>query len=165
LSFGGMLSDVAHRTTKNGRPFGMFQIEDYEHGEKIFLFGDDYIKFKNYLSDGWFLFIQGRVQSKKFNEHELEFKIHTIELLADVREKKARRITLQIDLSMLSDDIVESLVNLCEANPGTCGMTLQIKDLGVGISMPSRTTRIALSNEFLNGVEDLKVFDYLIHTK
>jgi DNA polymerase-3 subunit alpha len=165
LSFGGMLSDVAHRTTKNGKPFGVFQIEDYEHGERFFLFGEDYIKFKNYLVDGWFLFIQGRVQSKRFNEHELEFKIHTVELLADVREKKARRITLQIDLSMLTDDVVEQVTTLCESHSGSCGMTIQIKDLGVGISMPSRTTRVELSNEFLNGIEELKVFDYLIHTK
>ena len=141
LNFGGMLSEVAHRTTKNGKPFGTFFMEDYDHSERFFLFGDDYVKFKDYLVNDWFLFVGGKVQQKKYakTEDELEFKIHSVELLADVREKKAKRIQLKIDLSLLNDHIVDGLTELVQQHPGPCGITLEIKDLDVGISMPSKT--------------------------
>ena len=167
MKFGGMLSEVQHRTTKTGKPFGMFHVEDYEHNERFFLFGDDYVKFKDYLVNGWFIYLAGSVQPRKYAKtpDELEFKITSIELLANVREKQAKSINLDVNLSMLNDHNVDGLVELTEKYPGPCSVSLKIRDLDVQISMPSKSTKVELSNEFLEELEALEVFDYKIGTK
>jgi len=37
FAFGGMVSLAEHRTSKNGKPFGNFTLEDYDHAERFFL--------------------------------------------------------------------------------------------------------------------------------
>ena len=167
MKFGGMLSEVQHRTTKNGKPFGMFNLEDYEHNERFFLFGDDYVKFKDYLVNGWFIYLAGSVQPRKYAKtpDELEFKITSIELLANVREKQAKSLKLDVDLSLLNDHNVDGLVELTEKYPGPCSVSLKIRDLDVLISMPSKSKKVELSNEFLEELEALEVFGYKIGTK
>lgn len=166
FSFGGMLGAVSHRMTKNGRPFGDFVLEDYDHSERFFLFGEDYVKFKSYLEDGWFVFVQGRVQERKFSKDgELEFKIHQIELLADVREKLAKRLKLSVNLMDLNETIVDELGALAEKYPGKCGVSMEIRDLDVAVSMPSRSARVDLNNDFIRELEQIQVLDYQILDK
>src|SRR5690606_37415189 len=45
----GIVGSFAHRTTKNGKPFGTLSLEDYQGGHTFFIFGDDYIRFKEYF--------------------------------------------------------------------------------------------------------------------
>ncbi|NQX93241.1 MAG: DNA polymerase III subunit alpha, partial [Flavobacteriales bacterium] len=167
LNFGGMLSEVQHRTTKTGKPFGMFNLEDYEHTERFFLFGEDYVRFKNHLNNGWFIYLSGRVQPRKFSKtgDELEFKINHIELLSDVREKQAKRIKLRVDLSLLNESNVEQFAELTQKYPGPCSVQIVIKDLEASITMPSKTQKVELSREFINELEDMKIFNYEILTR
>ncbi|MBA4055808.1 MAG: DNA polymerase III subunit alpha, partial [Marivirga sp.] len=58
---GGIVSGVEHRTTKTGKPFGKFTLEDYTGSYTFTLFGEDYLKFKNFMNIGWFLFVEGAV--------------------------------------------------------------------------------------------------------
>ena len=63
-------------------------IEDYSDQFTFYLFGDDYPKFKPYMSEGWFLFAQCRVQERKWDkEGNLELKLVKLELLSEVKEK------------------------------------------------------------------------------
>ena len=45
--------------TKTGKPFGTFVLEDYNESYEFALFGDDYVKFRNLMVDGYFLHIKG----------------------------------------------------------------------------------------------------------
>src|SRR6185437_15195707 len=54
ICIGGLVSNVQHKMTKNGKPFGTFILEDYNESYEFALFGDDYIKFRNLLVDGYF---------------------------------------------------------------------------------------------------------------
>src|SRR5690606_21112002 len=88
LSLAGMVTSVEHRMTKNNKPFGSFEFEDYFDVHKFFLFSEDYLKMKHFLVTGSFLFLRGKVQPRQWSATgELEFKIFSIELLSDLREK------------------------------------------------------------------------------
>ena len=50
-----------HRISKAGKPFGSV-IEDYHASQRFMLFGDDYLKFKDYVVEGWFVFVRGSVE-------------------------------------------------------------------------------------------------------
>src|SRR5207253_1783509 len=39
----GIVTDVQHRTSKTGKPFGIFTLEDYMGSFEFILFGEDYV--------------------------------------------------------------------------------------------------------------------------
>jgi DNA polymerase-3 subunit alpha len=140
--------------TKNGKPFGRFSLEDYHHTESFMLFGEDYLKFKDYLVDGWFVFVKGAVEPRRFGpDDSVEFKVKAMELLADVREKMIDRLRLQVSLASLTEDFANLVADWVERHPGRVGVTLEIRDEQAGIEMSSRTKKVALTNEFMEGVD------------
>ena len=82
IRIAGMVSQVEHRFTKTGKPFGTITLEDYQDSITFFLFGEDYPKYKAYMTEGWFLYAQCRVQERKWKEGELEMKLANVELLS-----------------------------------------------------------------------------------
>ncbi len=105
VRIGGIVTAVAHRTTKTGKPFGTLTIEDYRDSHTFFLFSSDYLTYKEYLVQGWFLFIQGALVPapswKKSDEEEL--KIQSIMHLSEVRDKMTKGLRLDIDLDGLNE--------------------------------------------------------------
>jgi DNA polymerase-3 subunit alpha len=64
LCVGGLVSNVQHKMTKTGKPFGTFVLEDYFDSYEFALFGEDYIKFRNLLVNGYFLQLRGVIEEK-----------------------------------------------------------------------------------------------------
>ena len=63
-------------TTKTGKPYGRFILEDYVSSYECMLFGEDYIKFRRYIGKDFMLFVKGRIQEKPWKGNtDLEFKI------------------------------------------------------------------------------------------
>lgn len=83
------------------------------------LFGEDYLKFKDYLVEGWFLFVKGSVEQRRFRDdpNDVEFKVRHIELLADVREKFIARLRLQIDIAVLDEHRLDHLASWWKNTP------------------------------------------------
>ena len=164
LAFGGMITMVEHRVSKNGKPFGNFTLEDYEHSERFFLFGDDYVRFREYLVENWFLYIKGTVREKPYRRDnpELEFKISQVELLADVRERMKSELKMTVDLTRLDDRLVRDLAALMEQYPGTVPVTLEIRDIDAAITMPAKMNRIELNQDVLSKLEQMDAIRYKV---
>ena len=55
MHFSGVVVDVEHRETQKGKKFGVLHLEDFYGGYRFFIFGDDYIKFKSFLTPSWLI--------------------------------------------------------------------------------------------------------------
>jgi DNA polymerase-3 subunit alpha len=107
LLIGGLISAVNHRTTKTGKPFGSFLFEDYNDSLELMLFGEDYIKFKSFLSEGYFLQIKGSISERFKQKDNWEFKITGMALLSDLRDKLSKSLTIRLPLHEISDDLIK----------------------------------------------------------
>ena len=57
LTIGGIVTDVQHRISKNGKGWAAFTIEDYSESHEFRMFGEDYLKFKHFLiPNSFFIF-------------------------------------------------------------------------------------------------------------
>lgn len=157
LRFAGRVVEAEHRISKAGKPFGSFVIEDYFGSQKFMVFGEDYLKFKNYLVEGWFVFVKGSVEQRRFRDDpkDVEYKVRSMELLADVREKMISRLRLQVELETLDESRANAIGELLEGHPGTVGLTLEIHDVDSGLEMPSRTIKVAVTDAFVEELEAL----------
>jgi len=153
----GIVSSFAHRTTKGGKPFGTLTMEDYNGNFTFFLFGDDYIKFKEFLMQGWFLYIQGNVVEQKWGDRRLEFKIRNIELLNDLRDKKSKGVRVNVNLEDLSDTIIERIESICSKHKGECSLHVNLLDQeeNIGVELLSRKYKINPSNELIDEMKKI----------
>ena len=158
IIFAGIVTSVAHKTTKNGNPFGTFIIEDFSDSFNIALFGDSYIKNKNYIeNEGYALLIKARIQEKRYDEKSLELKVLDIQLLPDAIEKFSREITLKFDLMDITDDIISKLSESIKANPGKCILNFCLTDNTEKKSLRLKP-RLSMVNpiKFIKSIENLK---------
>lgn len=147
----GAVTSFAHRTTKTGKPFGTLSLEDYHGGHTFFLFGDDYIRFKEYFMTGWFLYLTGSVHPNKWKENEFEFKINTMMLLNEVRAKMIKGLRVNIDLDDLTLDLMEKLENITKKYKGEAKLYINIIDNKENITLDLMSKRYAIepSNEMI----------------
>ncbi|MFT6851725.1 MAG: DNA polymerase-3 subunit alpha [Cyclobacteriaceae bacterium] len=159
LKIGGIVSDIQHRMTKKGKPFGQMTVEDYNDNHTFFLFGDSYMTFKTYLEKGWFLFIIGSVQNRWGGE-ELELKIHSIEYLGDIREKLTAGIELQTQIQYVDELLVSELERIAHQYPGKSTLKFsilgQFEDRPLNLEMMSRKITIEPSDELLKELAKLE---------
>jgi len=164
LVVGGLVVVASQRMTKTGKPFGTMVFEDYDDSCELALFGDDFIKFKQFLTDGYFLQIRGRVGERFRKEGDWEFKITSINLLSELRDKLAKSVTIQVPLERIDDNFMTQINAILEDNKANtdqqnCQLLFEIYDReqNVNIKMPSKTVKINPSNHFLEQLYSLDV--------
>jgi DNA polymerase-3 subunit alpha len=154
ITLGGIVGDVVHRTTKNGKPFGILNVEDLTGTTEIALFGDDYLKFKPYLETGLFVFVRGLVQQRFRDSDQLELKVQHIELLNDLRAKRLKDITCSIQLKSVNPEFIQFLHSIIKEHPGDTLLKIRIAD-------PESETMVSLESAKLKIHPGDEVFELL----
>ena len=165
LRLAGSVASFAHRTTKNGKPFGTLTMEDYHGTFTFFLFGEDYVKFKQYFMTGWFLFINGSVAQKKWgNDNEVEFKINSISLLSEVRGRMIKGLKVNINLDDLTLDLMEKLEQITLKYKGDAKLYIEVLDQQENISLElfSKKIKVDPSAELIKELKLLPEVAYKI---
>jgi DNA polymerase-3 subunit alpha len=157
ISVAGLVTEVRHLMTKTGRPYGSMVIEDYSDSYKFMLFGKDYEDFRNYLFEGYSLLIRGIVQEIPWKKDvkELELKIKSIHMLANVRDEMSKSISIKLPLNEITEAMVEKIHQQAMQNKGKTSLNFKVIDENEGTSLKlfSRNTQVQLSNEFIEFLE------------
>lgn len=162
LIIGGLVSACRHGTTKTGKPFGTFMFEDYGETFEIALFGEDYIKLKQYLEVGLFLQVRGLVTERFKQKDNWEFKVNSIVLLSELRDKMSKSLTIQVPLTELNNTFINKMDEIIRINTEqnenrNCQLKFMVMDYEEEtiLEMPSKTLRINPSNEFLDEISKM----------
>ena len=160
----GMVTSFAHRTTKTGKPFGTLTMEDYHGGHTFFIFGEDYVKYKEYFMTGWFLYITGSVHPNKWKENEFEFKINSMILLNEVRGKMIKGLRVNIDLDDLSYDLMEKLESITQKHKGDAKLYINIIDNkeNITLDLMSKNYKVDPSNDMIRDLGKIPEIVYQI---
>ncbi|OQY05037.1 MAG: DNA polymerase III subunit alpha [Bacteroidetes bacterium 4572_117] len=165
LKVAGIVTKVEHRTTKNGKPFGSITLEDYSDAHRLVLFGNQYLDFKKYFTEGYFLGMKGKVQHR-FNkeENELEFNISQIEMLSEIKEKAFNSLAIKIPVENLTDDLIDEVHTLAEKHKGNAMLKFLIYEPAskVWVQMFSRTHRVQITNDLVEFLEKKPEIDFKI---
>ncbi|MDC0204462.1 DNA polymerase III subunit alpha [Flavobacteriales bacterium] len=156
LRFAGVVTNVEHKETKTGKPFGILHIEDYKGTFSFYLFGDDYIDYKSYFTIGWLLHINGKVKKKFYND-DLEFKISSIVLLSELIDKQVRDAVLRIDISDISEVLVNDVVDIVNDSKGKHSLVVNVVDHlnKYEVDLLSRKAKVNLDKDFIQQIGEL----------
>ena len=161
LNLAVVVTNVEHRESKNGNRFASVTVEDYQDSYKLMLFGNNYTEYKNFLEEGWVLYVTGIVQSRQWGDtDQLEFKVSKISLLSELINSENRTLVLKISLEDIKEDLVDSLINKIQYNKGSHNLILNVKDIKKQnvVDLLSRKCKINLDK---NVIDDLKTINGL----
>jgi DNA polymerase-3 subunit alpha len=144
VNVAGIVSNVVIRTAKNGNPFALFGLEDYDSTLNLALFGEDFVKFAQYLREGMFVFIRGKVQLRYKSDDQWELKPSNIQLLGDLTDKMAQGVRVDIDIRNITDLLIDHIEEAAQAAPGGKKLELMLIDNTerLSVEMFSRKYRI-----------------------
>jgi len=156
ISVAGIVTEVSNRVTKNGKPFGILTIEGYDDSHTFYLFSDDYLRFKEFMVNGWFLYIKGVVITKQWGDQRPEFKINSMQLLSEIREKLSKSIQVDVEPKSISLELVSKMEDLLAEHPGKCSFKVNLLEKGENISVDllSRKYMVSPDDELLNALKD-----------
>jgi DNA polymerase-3 subunit alpha len=162
VTVAGIITTVQHRTSKTGKPFGTFAMEDYMGSFEFILFGEDYIKFKNYMSEGFQVFVRAKVQTRFGQAGNYECKIQKIDLLSEIKDKTFNSIKLKVGAGDVNHDFIDKIELLINTHPGKCNIEIHVEDKAENLSvkMFSKTKKIDINDEFMNEINRLSVLEY-----
>jgi DNA polymerase-3 subunit alpha len=123
----GLVIDGQHRLTKTGKNFGVMHLEDFSGKAEFMLWGEDYVKYNNYLEKGRIVFIEGGFK-QRFNTDQYEFKISKLHLLDSVKTTLTKQIILDIPPQFLDEAMISFIDNNIQNHPGNTSIKFNIVD-------------------------------------
>lgn len=165
VSVGGIVTKAIERYSKNGNPFMLFTLEDYNGSYEFALFGEDFVNLSKYIATDRFLYIKGQIKNRWGRQDEWEFKPVSIRLLSEIRNQFSKELKINIGLQQVNAVFIEHLNKLITLNQGTCNLTLTVYDPEdkVEVTMLSRKNKISPSNEFLNELQLIQGLTYKLN--
>jgi DNA polymerase-3 subunit alpha len=166
ISLAGIVTEVVHRVTKNGKPFGILTVEGYDDSHAFYLFSDDYIKFKEFMVVGWFLYIKGVVITKQWGDQRPEFKISAMQLLSEIREKLSKSIQVDIGPKSVNEKLISQIEGILVDNPGKCSFKVNIVDEqeNIAVDLLSRKFMVNPNDDLLNSFNNIAEVELKVST-
>jgi DNA polymerase-3 subunit alpha len=160
LLIAATITEAEHRFTKNGDPFGTLTIEDYTDSYRIFLWRENYLKYKHFIAPGAFIALKGRIEVPR-NRKELEFIINNIDMLQDLKENRAKNVNVKLTTKQIDHALITDLNKLFLAHEGKCNLSFTIQDSldNIEINMPSKSFKVDPNNSLFKELKRLNI-DY-----
>ena len=160
LSFGGVISDVQHRTSKMGKGWAAFTVEDYTDTYEFRMFGEEYLKFRHFLVPNSFVHVKAFIKEGWTNKEtgkkgEPRIQFNTFQLLHDVMDTYAKKLTIQLDINDLKEERILLLKDLFKTHRGDHKLNFVVYEMKeqVKLHMPSRKQKVKISQELLEHLE------------
>lgn len=134
LTFGGIVSNVQHRTAKNGKGWATFNVEGYDESFEFRIFDEEYLKFRHFLVQNQFVFFkinvkEGWVNRETGKKSDPRMQFLEAKMLADVLTSYAKKIIIHMDIKDLREELISQLQNVFELNKGENTVSFEILEL------------------------------------
>jgi DNA polymerase-3 subunit alpha len=134
LTFGGIVSNVQHRTAKNGKGWATFNLEGYDESFEFRIFDEEYLKFRHFLLQNQFVFFkinvkEGWVNRETGKKSDPRIQFLEAKMLADVLPTYAKKMIIQFSIHELREALVKELHELFIMNPGDHQITFEVIEL------------------------------------
>ncbi|MEG1749651.1 MAG: DNA polymerase III subunit alpha [Tannerellaceae bacterium] len=165
LLLGGIVTAFREGMTKMGKPYGIVKIEDFTGNGEIALFGNDYIEYSKYCRIGMYLLINATVQPRRWKEDELDFKIGSIRLLQDEKDKLIEKLTISLPIHDLDEPTINELSVLIKNNPGHSLLYFKVVDgeHNISLGLFSQNIRLTVTRELVDFLQLNENIDFKIN--
>lgn len=155
VCFAGIVTAVRQAMTKTGNPYGSMTIEDYTDSYTLMMFSKDYVDRSKFFVPGYSLLIKARVQPKRYRENELEVRIKSISMLADVKDEMIKSISFSVPLQQVNDQLIDEIKGFSDEK-GKIALKFYVWDAAenMAIELRSRSVKVSLTEKLLHYLDE-----------
>ncbi len=166
IAVAGIVTKNLERQMRNGKPFGLITIEDFQTSLDMALFGEDYLSNRHRLSVGEFVYIKGRVEERYNRPGVWELQPSQVQLLSELREKMTRGIQITIPVARLNAELIDQLEQITYTYPGTCTLKIRVHDEreNIAVELLSRRYKINPDNHLFSRLDEIEDITYGLAT-
>jgi DNA polymerase-3 subunit alpha len=165
ICFGAVVTDIQHRVSKQGKGWASFTVEDYTDSFEFRIFGEEYLKFRHFLVKNSFVCVKAFIREGWPNKDtglkgEPRIQFNSFQLLHDVMESYAKKLSIQLDIKDLQEKRIQGLNQLLRMHEGNHALNFVIYDHEdeMKLHMSSRKQKVKISQELLNELANQDVF-------
>jgi DNA polymerase-3 subunit alpha len=134
LSFGGIITQVQHRVTKNGKGWATFVLEGYDESFEFRIFNEEYLKFKHFLIQNNFTYLkllvkEGWPDKETGKKTDPRIQFTSLQYLQDVLPSFAKKLVLHLNIDDLSTQLVTDLSQLFQTHKGEQTVSFEVMEL------------------------------------
>lgn len=169
LSVAGIVTDVEFLTSRNGKGWARFTVEDYTDSFEFRIFGEEYLKFRHFLLPNNFIFMKVFIKEGWRNKEtgqtgnpRLQFR--EFKQLQDIMDDFAKKLTIQMDVTDLKEESIDRLHDIFRSHEGDHLLNFVVYEMKdrIKVHMPSRKQKVRISSELLTELEDNQ-FNYRVN--
>jgi DNA polymerase-3 subunit alpha len=163
LNIAGIITDVNHRVSRNGKGFATFIIEDYKDSHEFWIFGEDYLKHRHYLIPDHFVHLKIKptqyINRDTGEPGRMRIQFLSFKQLQDVIPTFSKSLKLVLDIENVDEDLVESLSNVCQKHKGskTVDIVLFDKTDQIKLNTHSKSKQVEITSELLAELQKLNL--------
>ena len=161
FSVGGIVNEIQHLESRNGKGWARFIVEDFTDQYEFRIFGEDYLKYRHFLvvnqfirsrlmiREGWTNRETGKVGAPRMQY--LHF-----EMLQNTVENNAKKLTLQIEISKLKNEDVIQLQDELKSFKGDKPLLFNVYDSEkkVKLTLNSKKQKVKITSELLKLLDE-----------
>ncbi len=170
MHFGGIVTGVVSKLSRNDKPYGIVTIEDFEGAGELALFGDSWTRWESKLRENYPVYIVAQCLPRfRNNPDSLELVVKSVEFLSDVKKKNVNKFTVYLDSDIFktadtdADDAdmgvrVEDIVSEILDNPGTVPLHFVVHDIenNTNIELKSKKAMVDVNARLLNYLDGIR---------
>ena len=122
LNFGGIITQVQHKTSKNGKGWASFVLEGYDESYEFKIFGEEYLKFRHFLVPNNFTFMKINIKEGWVNQEgkktDPRMTFMNINYLHDILNQFSKKLIIRIDINHLNKNLLSNLIALLSTHKG-----------------------------------------------
>jgi DNA polymerase-3 subunit alpha len=157
LSLGGIVNDVEHLESRNGKGWARFTVEDFTDQYEFRIFGEDYLKYRHFLVVNQFIRIRMMIRQGWTNKETGKvgaprMQYLSFEMLQNTIENNAKKLTLQLDIHQLNEDKVRALQSHLKRFKGDKTLFFNVYDpeKKIKLTLNSKTQKVKITSALLD---------------
>ncbi|WP_127845224.1 DNA polymerase III subunit alpha [Psychroflexus aestuariivivens] len=163
LTLAGVITDVNHRVSKNGKGFATFVVEDYHESHEFWIFGEEYLKFRHFLIQDNFVHL--KIKATQFINRETgepgrtRMKFLSFKQLQDVLSDFAKKLTIQMNVSDLDENQINQLQTIFSTYSGDHILNFVVFEMNqkIKIHMASKKKKVKICNQLIDELNKINV--------
>jgi len=164
LTMAGVITDVQHRISKNGKGWALFTMEDYTDTYEFRIFGEEYLKFRHFLMINSFAHVkvfvkEGWVNRDTGKKGDPRLQYNSFMQLQDVMQTYARKLTIKLDVAQLKEENVLNLKDTIQMHKGDHTLNFVVYEMEeqIKVNLSSRKQKVQITSELLEVLEEQEV--------
>ena len=164
LSVAGIITDVQHRISRNGKGWAAFTLEDYSDSFEFRIFGEEYLKFRHFLTINAFLYLkifvrEGWVNRDTGKKGDPRLQFNQCMMLQDVMESFAKKLTIQLDIEQLHEQRIRQLQDTLGSFKGKHPLNFVVYQMEdeIKVNLSSRKQKVQISTELLHQLSEQEI--------